>query len=212
MFHFLRIRRSTSRISCSTSWNRYSTSSGFRVPLPPESAFHFVRITQQVEDHAAQLLERHLNTGASASRWRFRFETATARAGICRYTSRTVALSVSYVLRAPWRDIRDTLLHEIAHAIVGTRPRTRRCVADSRAAHRLHGEALQHRHPQPEAVDRKVPPVSRPVVPSTPDGESSPTRDLPTVPLAHRLENQRSRGRPLTVATHEPACRTARSF
>ena len=45
MFHFLRIRRSTSRISCSTSWNRYSTSSGFRVPLPPESAFHFVRIT-----------------------------------------------------------------------------------------------------------------------------------------------------------------------
>ena len=50
MFHFLRIRRSTSRISCSTSWNRYSTSSGIRVPLPPESAFHFVRITQFTEE------------------------------------------------------------------------------------------------------------------------------------------------------------------
>ncbi len=74
---------------------------------------------QQVEDHAAQLLERHLNTGAPATWWRFRFETATGRAGICRYTARTIALSVSFVLRASWDDIRDTLLHEIAHAIVG---------------------------------------------------------------------------------------------
>ena len=30
---------------------------------------------QQVEDHAAQLLERHLNTGAPATWWRFRLET-----------------------------------------------------------------------------------------------------------------------------------------
>ena len=87
-----------------------------------------------------------------------------------------------------------------------TRPRTRRRVADSRAAHRVHGEALQHRHPQPEAVDRGVPPVPRPVVPSPPDGESTPTLDLPTVPLAHRLDNQRPRGRPLTAATREPTC------
>ena len=34
-------------------------------------------------------------------------------------TTRTIALSVDYVLRAPWGNIRDTLLHEIAHAIVG---------------------------------------------------------------------------------------------
>ena len=74
---------------------------------------------QQVADHAARLLERHLNTAAPANRWRFRFETATGRAGICRYTARTIALSVSYVLRAPCDDIRDTLLHEIADAIVG---------------------------------------------------------------------------------------------
>ena len=33
------------------------------------------------------------------------------------------------------------------------RPRTRR-----RAAHRVHGEALQQRHAQPEAVDGEVPP------------------------------------------------------
>ena len=50
---------------------------------------------QQVEDHAAQLFERHLNTGALATRWRFRFETTTGRAGICRHDTRTIALSVS---------------------------------------------------------------------------------------------------------------------
>ena len=74
---------------------------------------------QQVENHAAELLERHLNTGAPATWWRFRFETATSPAGICRYNTRTIALSVSFVLRASWDDIRDTLLHEVAHAIVG---------------------------------------------------------------------------------------------
>ena len=47
--------------------------------------------------------------------------------------------------------------------------------------------------------------MSRPVVPSTPNGERLPTRDLATLPLAHRLENQRTRGRPLTTATREPA-------
>ena len=161
---------------------------------------------QQVEDHAAQLLERHLNTGAPATWWRFRFETATARAGICRYTTRTIALSVSYVLRAPWDDVRDTLLHEIAHAIVAPGHAHDAVWQTARAAHRLHGEPLQHPHPQPEAVDGGVPPVPRPAVPSTPDGDSTPTLDLSTAGLAHRLENQRPRGRLLTAAAHEPTC------
>ena len=87
------------------------------------------------------------------------------------------------------------------------RPPTRRHVANRRAAHRMHGEALQHRHTQPEAVDGGVPPVPRPVVPSTPDGESAPTLDLSAAPLTRRLQNQRPRGRPLTAATREPTCR-----
>ena len=135
---------------------------------------------QQVEDHAAQLLERHLNTGARATWWRFRFETATSRAGICRYTvTRTIALSVSYVLQAPWNDIRDTLLHEVAHAC---RPRpTQHDAVWQTAARRIGCTAIgpaTHTTPcstvgdaQPEAVDREVSPVRRPVVPSTPDGE-----------------------------------------
>ena len=49
--------------------------------------------------------------GAPPTRWCFRFETATSRACISRHDTRTIALSVSFVLRAPWDDIRDTLLH-----------------------------------------------------------------------------------------------------
>ena len=48
--------------------------------------------------------------------------------------------------------------------------------------------------------------MPRPVVPPTPDGESTPALDLPAVPLTRRLENQRPRGRPLIAATHEPTC------
>ena len=53
----------------------------------------------------------------------------------------------------------------------------------------------------------KSPPrVPRPVVPSTSDGNRGPTLDLSAAGVARRLENQRPRGRPLTAATHEPAC------
>ena len=70
MFHFLRIRRSTSRISCSTSWNRYSTSSGFRVPLPPESAFHFVWITHSTSlDYKKTLIDPVSVEGGFATTW-----------------------------------------------------------------------------------------------------------------------------------------------
>ena len=44
------------------------------------------------------------------------------------------------------------------------RPRTRRRAADRHAAHRLHGEPPQHRHPQPEALGRGVAPGSGPGV------------------------------------------------
>ncbi len=49
-----------------------------------------------------------------------------------------------------------------------------------------------------------VQPLPEPVVPATPDRESAPTLNLPTLPLAHRLENQRPTGRRLTPATPEP--------
>ena len=44
------------------------------------------------------------------------------------------------------------------HSDRRARPHNTHHVADRRAARQLHGEALQHRHTQPEAVDGGVPP------------------------------------------------------
>ena len=142
--------------------------------------------------HAAQPLERYLNTGAPATSWCFRFETATnSRSATCCGRPRTTS-ETRFCTRPHTRPLNP--------ATATTR------VANSRAAHPLHCEVLQHRHTQPHAVNRRVPPAPRPVVSSTPDGHSPPTLDLPTVPLAHRLQNQCPRGKQLTAEAHKPAC------
>lgn len=51
--------------------------------------------------------------------WKFRLDSAKRRAGCCNYTYRTISLSRHYVLLNPVESIRDTILHEIAHALVG---------------------------------------------------------------------------------------------
>ena len=154
---------------------------------------------QQDEDHAAELLERHLNPAAPATWWRFRFATATGQAGVCRHDTRTIALSVSFVLQAACDDIRDTLLHEVAHAIVGA---GHGHDAVWRTAARRIGCTANHCTTFTHSLKRSVrecPPVPKPVVPPTPDGDTAPTLHLPTLPLAHRLENQHPRGRPPTA-------------
>ena len=166
---------------------------------------------QQVEDHAAQLLERHLDTGAPATWWRFRFETATSRAGICRYTTRTIALSVSYVLQAPWNDIRDTLLHEVAHAIVG--PGHAHDAVWQTAARRI-GCTAKRCSTVTHSRKRWI-------------GKCPRCRDLwfrqrLTAKVRQRSISPRCRSRiawrinarerPLTAATHEPTCETARAI
>lgn len=41
--------------------------------------------------------------------------------GLCVYHRRTIELSIHFVERNPEEEIRDTVLHEIAHALVGHR-------------------------------------------------------------------------------------------
>ena len=102
-------------------------------------------------------LRRHeaIVAGGETGRWRVRYAglqlvKADPTGGA---TMQQVELSISFVRRATWSDIRDTLLHEIAHAIVGPGHKHVAVWQTDRAAHRLHGEALQHRHAQPEVVD-----------------------------------------------------------
>lgn len=51
--------------------------------------------------------------------WTFQFDNAHRRFGVCRYRSRIISISRSLTELNDESKVRDTLLHEIAHAIVG---------------------------------------------------------------------------------------------
>lgn len=52
-------------------------------------------------------------------RWHFEFDHSTRRAGCCNYREKRISISFELALNGSDADVRDTLLHEIAHALVG---------------------------------------------------------------------------------------------
>jgi predicted SprT family Zn-dependent metalloprotease len=69
-----------------------------------------------IEEQAVALLQRH-----GLKDWHFAFDDATRRAGSCQYRRKTITLSRHLARNASEAEILDTLLHEIAHALVGPR-------------------------------------------------------------------------------------------
>lgn len=65
-------------------------------------------------DLSIELMETHGLEG-----WRIKLDHARRRAGQCDYSSKTISLSRLYIRHAEQDHIRDTILHEIAHALVG---------------------------------------------------------------------------------------------
>ena len=63
---------------------------------------------------ASRLMNEHGLVG-----WRVKLDHARRRAGQCDFTAQTISLSRHYVRHAETDHIRDTILHEIAHALVG---------------------------------------------------------------------------------------------
>ena len=63
---------------------------------------------------ASRLMNEHGLTG-----WRVKLDHARRRAGQCDFMAQTISLSRHYVRHAETDHIRDTILHEIAHALVG---------------------------------------------------------------------------------------------
>jgi predicted SprT family Zn-dependent metalloprotease len=51
--------------------------------------------------------------------WSFAFNRRKEAVGLCVFDRRTIELSIYFVERNPEEEIRDTILHEIAHALVG---------------------------------------------------------------------------------------------
>jgi len=67
----------------------------------------------------AQGLARDLLAAHGLRDWSFRFNRSKLSMGLCRFGPRVIELSRHFVERNPEEAIRDTLLHEIAHALVG---------------------------------------------------------------------------------------------
>ena len=55
--------------------------------------------------------------GLADAGWRFRFDHARRRFGRCDYTNRRITLSRPLTLLNAEPEVRDTVLHEIAHAL-----------------------------------------------------------------------------------------------
>ena len=51
--------------------------------------------------------------------WSFAFDNAKRRCGLCQHHRRRITLSQHYVRLNDKAEVRDTILHEIAHALVG---------------------------------------------------------------------------------------------
>ena len=70
-------------------------------------------------------LERALTLGAELmalhrlQNWSLKLDHARRRAGLCDYRQKVISLSRHYVRNADIEHVRDTILHEIAHALVG---------------------------------------------------------------------------------------------
>lgn len=68
----------------------------------------------KVELEAKRLLSRHGLKG-----WSFQYDDASRRAGMCSHQLKVIGLSWLYCLTATDAHVRDTILHEIAHALAG---------------------------------------------------------------------------------------------
>ena len=69
-----------------------------------------------MDPEAARALARDLMDRHGLHDWSFRFDRARRRLGCCRYGDRTITLSRHLVRLNPVEVVRDTILHEIAHA------------------------------------------------------------------------------------------------
>ena len=69
---------------------------------------------QNISNIAYQLFGQH-----GLEDWSFRFDDAKSRAGMCDYSKKIISISRLYAKTASQWQIKNTLLHEIAHALVG---------------------------------------------------------------------------------------------
>lgn len=70
---------------------------------------------KEAEELSLKLMEQH---GLIALGWTFRFDKATSRLGACHYHKKELSLSRLMVIYGDREDVEQTMLHEIAHALL----------------------------------------------------------------------------------------------
>ena len=68
----------------------------------------------EIETEAEMLISKH-----GLRNWRFGFDQASRRGGRCAFDRQEISLSEQFATAASHDEVTDTILHEIAHAIVG---------------------------------------------------------------------------------------------
>lgn len=66
------------------------------------------------ERHAKLLMAAH---GLTDKGWRFEWDNAARRFGQCRYSTKTISMSRQLTIQRSEASVRNTMLHEIAHAL-----------------------------------------------------------------------------------------------
>lgn len=71
---------------------------------------------QEAKALAIELMDKH---ELIANRWYFDFDNSVKRFGCCSHRNKRITLSKLITERAPYDAVKDTILHEIAHALAG---------------------------------------------------------------------------------------------
>ncbi len=79
-----------------------------------ERAKQYLDRLESISQLADKLLTTH-----ELDDWRFSFDDATKRGGLCSGSNKVISMSEQFCLKADDEEIKDTILHEIAHALVG---------------------------------------------------------------------------------------------
>lgn len=69
---------------------------------------------RDISDIAYELLAEH-----GLNDWQFCFDHAKSRAGLCNYGRKIISISKYYAEEVKISEVKNTILHEIAHALVG---------------------------------------------------------------------------------------------
>jgi predicted SprT family Zn-dependent metalloprotease len=102
------------------------------------------RVDKVIEVHklANQLLREH---GLYEQGWDFKLLNSKRQVGNCNHITKEIGFSIHFIHRTGMDEIKDTLLHEIAHALAGPREGHGRvwkdwCIAVGAKPERLAGE------------------------------------------------------------------------